>query len=95
LDLHENSGKQKRWEMQKGIIEFLEPNPSTSSGQADKYKREEFEISDKEVKELKKIIQKVAEEITTFSFWGKTCGNKDCEYCGYRKLLRFQNQINH
>ncbi len=68
--------------MQKGIIEFLEPD------EKGKYKREEFEISEKEVEELKKTIEKVAEEITSLSFWNKTCNDKDCEYCGYRKLLK-------
>ena len=87
LDLHENSGKKSEMDMRRGIIEFLEPNPSTGSGQAGKYKREEFEIEDGEVDELKKTIAKVANEITTLSFWNKTCDDKNCEYCNYRKLL--------
>ena len=81
LDLHENSARQGKWEMEKGIIEFLEPD------EKGKYKKEEFEISSEEVEELKETIRKVADEIITLSFWNKTCNNKDCEYCGYRKLL--------
>lgn len=77
LDLHDKG----KWHMEKGIIEFLEPD------ERGKYRKEEFEISDKEVEELKKTIEKAADEITTLSFWSKTCGIKDCEYCGYRKLL--------
>jgi DNA helicase II / ATP-dependent DNA helicase PcrA len=82
LDLHESSTKQEKWDMQNGIIEFLEPD------ERGKYRREEFEISDKEVDELKETIKKAADEITSLSFWNKTCDVKDCEYCGYRKLLR-------
>jgi DNA helicase-2/ATP-dependent DNA helicase PcrA len=82
LDLHESSARQNKMDMQKGVIEFLEPD------EKGRYKREEFEISDKEVEGLKKTIEKVAEEITSLSFWNKTCDVKDCEYCGYRKLLK-------
>ena len=86
LDLHnsafaENKTKEKKWEMEKGIIEFLEPDARG------KYKKEEFDIGDGEVAELKKTIEKVAGEITSLSFWNKTCGDKNCEYCGYRKLI--------
>ena len=75
LELHDGIS------MQKGIIEFLEPNDSG------KYTREEFEISDTEVEELKKTIKRVAQEITSLSFWNTTCDDKDCKYCSYRKLL--------
>ena len=86
LDLHDN----KKLNMQKGIIEFLEPTHSTGSGQADSgnYKKEEFEITDTEVSELTETIKRVASEITSLSFWSQTCSEKDCEYCSYRKLLK-------
>jgi len=67
--------------MERGVIEFLEPDTS------DKYKKEEFIIGDNEVTELKQTIKRVAEEITSLSFWNKTCDDKNCQYCGYRKLL--------
>lgn len=76
-----------QYKMQKGIIEFLEPTLSTSSGQAGKIKVEEFEITPDEVEELKETIKRVADEITNLKFWDKTCGEKDCKWCGYRKLV--------
>jgi len=69
-------------EMQKGIIEFLEPN------EAGNFSRVEFEVPDSDVLELKKTVERVAEEITTLSFWNEICGDKDCKYCGYRSLLK-------
>ncbi|MFH0804201.1 MAG: ATP-dependent DNA helicase [Candidatus Zambryskibacteria bacterium] len=68
--------------MERGIIEFLEPEDNG------KYKREEFDISDGEVAELKKTIKRVADEITSLSFWNTTCDDKNCEYCGFRRLLK-------
>jgi CRISPR/Cas system-associated exonuclease Cas4 (RecB family) len=70
-----------RYKMQKGVIEFLEP---TESGNI---KIEEFEIQPEEVEELKETIKRVAEEITSLAFWDKTCGEKDCKWCGYRRLI--------
>ena len=77
LDLYDDG----KMNMTKGIIEFLEPNDSG------RIKWEEFEIKESEVDELKKTIVRVAEEITSLSFWDKYCDEKDCDYCGYRRLL--------
>jgi CRISPR/Cas system-associated exonuclease Cas4 (RecB family) len=77
LILHLHSGLQ----MQTATVEFLEPNAGG------KFSREEFEISDGEVEELKKIILRVAKEIVNLEFWNKTCDDKTCRYCAYRKLL--------
>lgn len=68
--------------MEKGIIEFLEPNNNGN------YSREEFKITEEETNELKKTIERVAHEITTLEFWNKSCDEKLCEYCSYRKLLK-------
>ncbi len=76
LELHDNI------KMQSGVIEFLEANDSGN------YSREEFEISDESVAELRKTIERVATEITTLAFWNTTCEDKECKYCGYRKLLK-------
>lgn len=62
--------------MEKGIIEFLEASS-----------KEEFSIANNEVADLKKLIEKTAKEITSLSFWNKKCDDKNCKYCGYRKLL--------
>ncbi len=75
LSLHDGS------DMQKGVIEFLEPNDSG------KYSKEEFVIDDNEVKELRETIKKSVQEIKTLYFWDKTCNDKDCQYCAYRRLL--------
>ena len=77
LKLHDNI------EMKIGVIEFLEPSEESGN-----YKREEFEITDEEVVELKKTIERVAKEITTLSFWNTICEDKICKYCGYRRLLK-------
>lgn len=68
-------------DMTKGVIEFLEPNDSG------KYSREEFEINMEEVDELKETINRVSKEILGLDFWNKNCGEKDCQYCSYRKLI--------
>jgi len=75
LELHSNI------KMERGIIEFLEPD------NGGKYKKEEFIIEDREVAELKKTIIRAADEITSLTFWNKTCDDPTCEYCGYRKLI--------
>lgn len=75
LELHDSI------DMKKGVIEFLEPS------ETGRYSREEFEINNKEVEELKQLILKSVKEITTLSFWNKKCEDKECEYCSLRNLL--------
>jgi len=70
-----------KFEMDKGIIEFLEPNDSG------KYVKEEFSVTPEEVSELETVIDRVAGEITTLAFWDKQCEDKECEYCGFRRLI--------
>jgi len=70
-----------RYRMKSGIIDFIEPDAGG------KYKREQFEITALEIKELEKLIQKVAEEIYTLAFWDRECDEKDCEYCRLRKFI--------
>jgi DNA helicase-2/ATP-dependent DNA helicase PcrA len=76
LNLHDDI------EMEIGIIEFLEPNESG------KYSRLQFEISKEEISELRKTIEKVAKEIVNLEFWNKTCEDKECKYCAYRRLIK-------
>lgn len=75
-------GLHNKTTMDKGIIEFLEPNDSG------KYVKEEFSITAEEIAELENLIGTVAEEITTLKFWDTHCDDATCEYCGYRKLLK-------
>ena len=69
-----------KYHMEKGVVDFIEP-------QNDKWKKEEFEVSEEDVEELKETIKEVAEEITTLAFWNKRCGDKDCEYCKLREMI--------
>ncbi len=80
---HFNDGA---YSMQSGTIDFIEPD------EKENYHKETFEISDEEVSELTTIIQRVAGEILSLAFWDKTCDEKDCEFCGLRKLMRVSSR---
>ena len=71
----------KKFNMKRGEIDFIEPNDRG------KYKKEIFEIAPEEIVELKKLIQETALNILGMSFIGKTCDDKDCEYCRLGKML--------
>ena len=73
---------EKTWEMDAGVIDFIEPNPRGI------FKREFFEIQKSEVDELKGIIQKAVYSIRNLEFWNTRCSKKDCKYCGLRDLMR-------
>jgi DNA helicase-2/ATP-dependent DNA helicase PcrA len=70
-----------RYVMKEAVIDFVEPT------EAGTYKREAFVIDTEEVRELEKEIARVADEITTMSFWDKRCDDKTCQECGLRDLL--------
>ncbi|MDP3799916.1 MAG: ATP-dependent DNA helicase [bacterium] len=78
LDLLPN----KKYNMLAGAIDFTEPDDKN------RFKREVFEISNEETKALKETITKCADEILNLKFWNKFCGEKDCEYCELRKLIK-------
>ncbi|MEK7136067.1 MAG: ATP-dependent DNA helicase, partial [Patescibacteria group bacterium] len=78
LDLFED----KKYQMISGEIDFVEPSDSG------KYKKEKFEVSEAKVANLKMVIEKVATEILTLSFWDKTCADAKCEYCHLRQLMK-------
>ena len=40
-----------------------------------------YQIGDKEVDELRELINQVAKEVLSGDFLKKGCGKKDCEYC--------------
>jgi DNA helicase II / ATP-dependent DNA helicase PcrA len=67
--------------MKAGAIDFLEPNDRGI------YKREDFEILDSELEDLKTAINRIAGEIRTLAFWDKRCDDKDCEFCKLRELM--------
>lgn len=70
-----------RWRMKSATLDFVQPMPSG------KYKREVFEITDEETKELAQIIKTASREILDLSFWKKTCGDKDCEFCRLSDII--------
>ena len=65
-----------------GVIDFVQPN------KLGKFKREEFAVGEEEVKELRAKILEVADEILNLKFWNKGCGEKDCEFCALRKIMK-------
>lgn len=69
------------FKMKKGVIQFVEPNEKGV------YKKEEFEISKTEVKELLETIERVYSEIVNLSFWDKRCDDKECQYCRLRDFM--------
>ncbi|OHA26598.1 MAG: hypothetical protein A3D52_00815 [Candidatus Taylorbacteria bacterium RIFCSPHIGHO2_02_FULL_44_36] len=72
----------KHWRLKSATLDFIQPMESG------KYKREVFEIIDEEARELLKIIKIASREILDLSFWKKSCGDKDCEYCRLSKILQ-------
>jgi hypothetical protein len=79
LDLLPN----KKYNMLAGAIDFTEPDDKN------RFKREVFEISNEETRELKETITKCADEILNLKFWNKFCEEKDCEYCELRRLIGY------
>jgi DNA helicase-2/ATP-dependent DNA helicase PcrA len=71
----------KKFNMEFGVIDFTEPDEQK------RFKKEIFEISNSDVKSLRELIEKTADEILNLKFWNSGCGKKDCEFCALRKLL--------
>ena len=68
-----------KYAMARGMIDFVEPDKKG------RYKKEEFEIQEKEQKELEETIKRVGEEILEGKCWEKGCEKKECEFCALRK----------
>ena len=71
----------KKFDMVSGEIDFVEPD------EKGRYKKEKFEISDKEVDELKNLVRKVSGDILGLCFWNSFCGDEKCEFCELRKMM--------
>jgi DNA helicase-2/ATP-dependent DNA helicase PcrA len=69
---------EEKQHMKEGIVEFVEPDDKGN------IHVERFEISDEDVSELEKLIQKSAGEILELSFWNTPCDEQDCHWCGLR-----------
>lgn len=63
------------YRMKAGQIDFVEPNDRGI------FKKEEFEISEAQVGDLRQTVAQVAQEIMDFAFWGKECGEAGCKWC--------------
>jgi DNA helicase II / ATP-dependent DNA helicase PcrA len=73
--------REGEYHMREGVIDFIEPDDKG------KYHKEVFEISDEQVIELEETILRVSDEIRNLAFLDKGCREKECEFCGLRKLL--------
>jgi len=80
LLLDEYDGVEK-FNFASGQIDFIEPDGNEN------YHTEQFIITNEEVRELKKEIARVAEEIQSLAFWDMRCDDKECKYCALRNLL--------
>jgi DNA helicase II / ATP-dependent DNA helicase PcrA len=68
-----NKYERGRFNVKEGVIDFVEPD------EKGKYKREIFEITEDEVRNLENEVKKIALEILNFDFW-KTKPKKDSKY---------------
>jgi DNA helicase-2/ATP-dependent DNA helicase PcrA len=73
--------EQGKYRMVSGAIDFIEPDDKG------RYHKEEFEMSDTEIKEFEALIQKVSEEIYSLKFWEEECKEDDCDFCHLRKMI--------
>lgn len=84
LDKYDNLPAQAggKYQMKVGELDFIEPDDK------DRYKKENFEITEEDEKEVLALISRTAYEIATLGFWNKKCDDKDCEYCALRNIMK-------
>jgi DNA helicase II / ATP-dependent DNA helicase PcrA len=68
--------EKKKYIMKTGELDFVELG-----------KKDKFEITEKEIEELKALIKEKALEIYNLEFFGKICDEKNCEYCNLGKIF--------
>ena len=73
--------RQGKYRMASAELDFVEP---TKAGQ---YRKEKFEVSDADVKELEELIRTVTAEILSLGFWQKRCDDAKCEYCKLKEMM--------
>ncbi len=71
-----------KYQMQTGELDFIEPDDKGN------YKKESFEITAEDEKEVLDLIGKTATQIATLDFWNKKCEDKNCEFCKLRDIMR-------
>ncbi len=72
----------KKFKMVSGDIDFVEPD------EKGRYKKENVVISDAEVVALEEQIKEISSKILNVEFWNETCGEKDCEFCALRAMMK-------
>jgi len=77
LDLYQNG----KYTMTGGTIIFTEPD------EKGRIKKETFDMTAEDSKDVRELTKKVADEILNLAFWDKDCKDKDCEFCNLRKIL--------
>jgi len=77
-----NNYQNHKFKMVSGEIDFIEPDAKGN------YKKEKFEIDEKDVVKLKEQISSVAKEIINLDFWDRFCDDPECEYCNMRKVMK-------
>lgn len=71
-----------KYQMRTGELDFIEPDDK------DRYKKESFEITAEDEKEVLTLISDTATAIASFDFWDKKCDDKKCEYCKLRDIMK-------
>lgn len=72
----------RKFRMVSGDIDFVEPDDKG------RYKKENVVISDAEVAALEGQIRDISSKILNVEFWNETCGEKDCEFCALRAMMK-------
>lgn len=71
----------EKYRMLSGEVDFIEPSENG------KYRKEKFDITGDEVKEVEEEVKRVGQEIYDLAFWDKRCDDKDCRYCALREVM--------
>jgi DNA helicase-2/ATP-dependent DNA helicase PcrA len=72
----------KRYIMKSGELDFVEPDDKGRN------RKIRYEVKDEEVKDLVELVKKTSKEIYNLEFWGKTCNEKECEYCELGRMMQ-------
>ncbi len=71
-----------KYQMQTGELDFIESDDKGN------YKKEIFDITAEDEKEVLALIGETALHIANLDFWDKKCDDKDCEYCQLRDIMK-------
>ena len=74
--------KNNNYSINKAVLDFVEINKKSDS-----FEPRELHVEEKQVEELKQLINKVSNEIISGEFIDKGCQKKDCEYCNLKNNL--------